>query len=570
MNANAASMVAKATAERVASALAADAAVLVLGGDCTVELGTVAGALRETQSVGVVYIDLDTDLNTPESTQDGALDWMGVAHMLGVEGTLPELVALGPRVPMLRPEQVLFFANDNVEPFERQVIEELGIAEVRLAEVAADPSGAAEAVASGWARQFERLLVHLDVDVLDFVDMPLAENNRRNCRPPVRSTHGSVAPLAARAELDGAHGLRAEPRPRGKSTARPCGPLLRPWPMLLLRHPDGRKAGPGSARARPSTHSRSGVADSSRRMTEENRPRCRVRGYNPGNSKGARMFRADRPRFVRLAAGALSLLAVAGCRSRPPGAVAVRLVDLYKTEAVENPVAAQPAGARTEWRFDAPASPAPSAGAPAPAASPVPFAATRGWKRDRRRLARGPRGPARRPQHDRHARDPRRSHAGTEGRGPAARGRGPDARVGGRAPGDDVSVLREGGLPGAARRVEGVRLERGHADRGRQRNEDVRPAHHRVLLAPSSLSATCCSGPPTRRARRSRSSRCASSRAASISPSVALGPRLAGARARSTARRWSRALAGDAALRRRRCRRGRGSTSAWVRSRTAR
>jgi arginase len=179
MNATAVSTVAKATAELVASGLAADAAVLVLGGDCTVELGTVAGALRGTQSVGVVYIDLDTDLNTPESTQDGALDWMGVAHMLGVEGTVPELAALGPRVPMLRPEQVLYFANDNVEPFERQVIEELGITEVRLAEVAADPSSAAEAVATGWARQFERLLIHLDLDVLDFVDMPLAENNRR-------------------------------------------------------------------------------------------------------------------------------------------------------------------------------------------------------------------------------------------------------------------------------------------------------------------------------------------------------------------------------------------------------
>ncbi len=180
MNANVAAAVAKATAEQVASALAADGRVLVLGGDCTVELGTVAGALRGTPSVGVVYIDLDTDLNTPESTRDGALDWMGVAHMLGVEGTVPELAALGPRVPMLRSEQVLFFANDNVEPFERRVIEQLGIAEVRLAEVAADPSSAAEAVATGWARQFDRLLVHLDLDVLDFVDMPLAENNRRN------------------------------------------------------------------------------------------------------------------------------------------------------------------------------------------------------------------------------------------------------------------------------------------------------------------------------------------------------------------------------------------------------
>lgn len=195
MNVNAASTVAKATAERVACALAADAAVLILGGDCTVELGTVAGALRETQSIGVVYIDLDTDLNTPHSTQDGALDWMGVAHMLNVKGTVPELASLGPRVPMLRPEQVLFFANDNVEPFERQIIDELGIAEVRLADVAADPSSAAEAVVSGWARQFERLLVHLDVDVLDYVDMPLAENNRRNVGLRFDQLMASLRPL---------------------------------------------------------------------------------------------------------------------------------------------------------------------------------------------------------------------------------------------------------------------------------------------------------------------------------------------------------------------------------------
>jgi arginase len=169
--------------------------VLVLGGDCTVELGTVAGALRGTQSVGVVYIDLDTDLNTPESTRDGALDWMGVAHLLGVKGAVPELVALGPRVPMLRAEQVLFFANDNVEPFERQIIEDLGIAEVRLAEVAANPSSAADAVVYGWGRQFERLLVHLDVDVLDYVDMPLAENNRRNMGLRFDQLMASLRPL---------------------------------------------------------------------------------------------------------------------------------------------------------------------------------------------------------------------------------------------------------------------------------------------------------------------------------------------------------------------------------------
>jgi arginase len=180
MNAGSAAAVAGAVAERVAAALDHGSAALVLGGDCTVELGTVAGALSGTESIGLVYIDLDTDLNTPLSTEDGALDWMGVAHMPALEGTVPELAGVGPRVPLLRPEQIHFFANDNSTPFERRIIQQRGIAEVRLAEVVADPAGAAQAVVDGWARDLERLLVHLDADVLDFLDLPLAENSCRN------------------------------------------------------------------------------------------------------------------------------------------------------------------------------------------------------------------------------------------------------------------------------------------------------------------------------------------------------------------------------------------------------
>jgi arginase len=180
MNADVVAGVARATANRVAAALARDRAVLVLGGDCTVEIGTVAGALVGTENIGLIYIDLDTDLNTPESTGDGALDWMGVAHMLGIPNTIPALTRVGPRLPLLKPEQILFFANNNSKPFERQIIAERGLAEVRLETVSADPEGAAQAVRDGWAQGFERLLIHLDVDVLDYLSLPLAENTRRN------------------------------------------------------------------------------------------------------------------------------------------------------------------------------------------------------------------------------------------------------------------------------------------------------------------------------------------------------------------------------------------------------
>ncbi len=171
---------ARALAELVAEALKGGEPVLVLGGDCTIELGTVAGALSATDSLGLLYVDLDTDLNTPESTTDGALDWMGVAHMLGLSGALPELAEIGSRIPLLQPHQLAYFAIDNVEPFEKNIIHQLGIRHVGLAEVLAEPMKTAHAVVSGWGAKFDKLLVHLDVDVLDFASMPLAENTRRN------------------------------------------------------------------------------------------------------------------------------------------------------------------------------------------------------------------------------------------------------------------------------------------------------------------------------------------------------------------------------------------------------
>jgi len=153
MNVEAAARVARATAVHVAAAMARGSKALVLGGDCSIEIGTVAGARAGTDSIGLIYVDLDTDLQTPETTTDGALDWMGVAHMLGLPGTAPALVNLGQRVPLLTPDQVLFFAAGNVKAPERAIIEQHGMAEIPLAEVAADPSAAARK-AEGWARKF--------------------------------------------------------------------------------------------------------------------------------------------------------------------------------------------------------------------------------------------------------------------------------------------------------------------------------------------------------------------------------------------------------------------------------
>ena len=155
---------------------------LVLGGDCTVGIGTVAGHLPSDERIGLVYFDLHPDLNGPDSVEEGALDWMGVAHMLGEITALPALRDFAPRQPMLDGNQVLLFAHEpkHATPWELDAIERLSLAGIGLDRVKDSPVDAATEAVAHAERTWDRMLIHFDVDAVDFTDAPLSENTGRN------------------------------------------------------------------------------------------------------------------------------------------------------------------------------------------------------------------------------------------------------------------------------------------------------------------------------------------------------------------------------------------------------
>lgn len=159
--------------------------VLLLGGNCTVALAAVA-ALRDVtaRSPGLVYVDRHLDLNTPASVTDGALDWMGVAHALGLPGTLDALThAFGPG-PLLRPEHLVLLGTDEqrATAWEREQARRLGVRTWSADALATDPVGSATQALA--ALPDAAAVVNVDVDVLDFTDAPLAEDTGgRNTGP---------------------------------------------------------------------------------------------------------------------------------------------------------------------------------------------------------------------------------------------------------------------------------------------------------------------------------------------------------------------------------------------------
>jgi arginase len=174
--------VAKDTAARVEQSAGDGKIALVLGGDCTVGLGTVAGHRRSDLAVCLVYFDLHPDMNVPSSVREGALDWMGMAHALDLNGAIPALVNLNEQIPLMEPADLVFFAygERNRTAFEAEQMHALGLTGITVREVAEAPEGAASRAREILEPQAERLLVHLDVDVIDFTDLPLSENAGRN------------------------------------------------------------------------------------------------------------------------------------------------------------------------------------------------------------------------------------------------------------------------------------------------------------------------------------------------------------------------------------------------------
>ena len=141
---------------------------LVLGGDCTTGLGTVA-------AIGgpVVYLDLHADMNTPDSVVDGAFDRMGLGHALDLPGAVPRLAQACP----LTPADVVLcgLGVPYATEFERDHIERLGLSVITDDELAADPAAAATR-ALDLITGDRPIALHFDVGLVDFGDVPLSES----------------------------------------------------------------------------------------------------------------------------------------------------------------------------------------------------------------------------------------------------------------------------------------------------------------------------------------------------------------------------------------------------------
>ena len=142
------------TAERVA---AGDDAIVVVSGDCTTSLATVAGLQRRGLSPGVIWIDAHGDFHTPRTTRSGYLGGMALAMLTGRAGaSLANAIGLH---AVAESACVLVDARD-LDPAERDALDASAVRRIAL-----DGLATAALPEAPW-------YVHLDIDVADPAELP--------------------------------------------------------------------------------------------------------------------------------------------------------------------------------------------------------------------------------------------------------------------------------------------------------------------------------------------------------------------------------------------------------------
>jgi arginase len=102
---------------------------VVLGGDHSIAMGTIAGASRhfrkKQERIGLIWFDAHGDMNTPETSPSGNIHGMPLAVALGIGEK--SLVSLSGEAPMVDGARAAVVGLRDVDPAERSNIKESGI-----------------------------------------------------------------------------------------------------------------------------------------------------------------------------------------------------------------------------------------------------------------------------------------------------------------------------------------------------------------------------------------------------------------------------------------------------------
>lgn len=140
---------------------------LVLGGDHSIAIGTLAGLAYHYKNLGVIWYDAHADMNTEDTSPTGNIHGMPLAVAMGLGNE--KLTSIGGTEPKIKPENLVIIGARSVDAGERTLIKEKGIKVYSMHEI--DSMGMTAVMNDALLylrdRQIDGLHLSLDLDGLD-------------------------------------------------------------------------------------------------------------------------------------------------------------------------------------------------------------------------------------------------------------------------------------------------------------------------------------------------------------------------------------------------------------------
>lgn len=112
-------------ANKVHKVLANGQFPLVLGGDHSIAIGTLAGISDSYKNLGVIWYDAHADMNTSDTSPSGNIHGMPLAVSMGLGHE--RLVNIRDYVPKVKPENIVIIGARSIDEGEKKLIRQKGI-----------------------------------------------------------------------------------------------------------------------------------------------------------------------------------------------------------------------------------------------------------------------------------------------------------------------------------------------------------------------------------------------------------------------------------------------------------
>lgn len=98
---------------------------LILGGDHSIAIGSIAGITKRKKNIGVIWYDAHGDMNTDETTPSGNIHGMPLAANLGLGHKV--LTEFGGSSPKVKRDHVVIVGARDLDKAERELIRQVGV-----------------------------------------------------------------------------------------------------------------------------------------------------------------------------------------------------------------------------------------------------------------------------------------------------------------------------------------------------------------------------------------------------------------------------------------------------------